>query len=473
MGCGRHHVHAAQWHAALQGRNRQLGAPGGKTRCWFSRAIVRLTVLVVTRWLALPASKAAVCRFCSIAWRPNAVSVSQACVLCPATATILLLCLRVYPAVLHQVRVARFTMEGPRWEKVSPAAKVGVMAGAWSRPRSIELVAREYARVTFFGFAVFRCVLLCVHLRWETEYAGFAICGACRPPQDFVSKLLVKKPEKRLTAEQALQHPWLATVEHDVSTQKLDPTVLASLRRFSSHSSLKVWCLGVCVVVCVSVRLLALAWFPRLGFVFGTCCTAPSPRSAAFVLAALCGYRHLCFVPQRVALETIAFSMSAAQIKKMREAFITMDKVWKGPPPSPPERARQLLCADSRLRFPTGIRLEGDGSPLVWCDVRALLPQDRTGFVNTSEFVEVLAHEGVPVDEATEIFRHADRDKVMFCVVFLCSGAALGLSCTSPPHPLRTAPPTRRFFFAVAAFVDCTFRLLARSAPDPRCRRSG
>jgi hypothetical protein len=30
---------------------------------------------------------------------------------------------------------------------------------------------------------------------------------------------------------------------------------------------------------------------------------------------------------QRVALETIAFSMNATQIKKMREAFLRMDKV--------------------------------------------------------------------------------------------------------------------------------------------------
>jgi hypothetical protein len=39
-------------------------------------------------------------------------------------------------------------------------------------------------------------------------------------------------------------------------------------------------------------------------------------------------------------------------------------------------------------------------------------PQDRSGFVSTDEFVEVLTQEGVPVDEAIEIFRHVDRDKV-------------------------------------------------------------
>jgi hypothetical protein len=37
--------------------------------------------------------------------------------------------------------------------------------------------------------------------------------------------------------------------------------------------------------------------------------------------------------------------------------------------------------------------------------------QDRTGFVNTGEFVDVLVQEGLSVDEATEIFKHADRDK--------------------------------------------------------------
>ena len=36
--------------------------------------------------------------------------------------------------------------------------------------------------------------------------------------------------------------------------------------------------------------------------------------------------------------------------------------------------------------------------------------QDRTGFVTTAEFVDILTQEGLSVTEAKEIFRHADRD---------------------------------------------------------------
>ena len=79
-----------------------------------------------------------------------------------------------------QVRVSKYTMEGPRWEHISSLAK------------------------------------------------------------DFISKTLVRKPKDRLTADQALHHPWLAASEEAVSAAKLDSSVLASLRRFSSHSTLKV-----------------------------------------------------------------------------------------------------------------------------------------------------------------------------------------------------------------------------------------
>ncbi len=65
---------------------------------------------------------------------------------------------------------------------------------------------------------------------------------------------------------------------------------------------------------------------------------------------------------QRVALETIAFSMNATQIQNMRRAFVKMDK-------------------------------------------------DRSGFVTTAEFVSILTQEGLTETEAKEIFRHADRDQ--------------------------------------------------------------
>ena len=101
-----------------------------------------------------------------------------------------------------QVRVSKYTMEGPRWEHISSLAK------------------------------------------------------------DFISKTLVRKPKDRLTADQALHHPWLAASEEAVSAAKLDSSVLASLRRFSSHSTLKVC--GRRVLEWRGRRL-GLSWFGKHG----------------------------------------------------------------------------------------------------------------------------------------------------------------------------------------------------------------
>ncbi|CAE7445984.1 CPK2 [Symbiodinium microadriaticum] len=57
--------------------------------------------------------------------------------------------------------------------------------------------------------------------------------------RDFVQKLLVVNPAQRMTAETALQHPWLTKTFADVAEPKLDPSVLVSLQQYSSKSKMQ------------------------------------------------------------------------------------------------------------------------------------------------------------------------------------------------------------------------------------------
>lgn len=56
--------------------------------------------------------------------------------------------------------------------------------------------------------------------------------------QDFVKKLLVKDPHMRLTAAQALSHPWVKE-GGDASDMPLDISVLSNMREFVKYSRLK------------------------------------------------------------------------------------------------------------------------------------------------------------------------------------------------------------------------------------------
>ncbi|KAL1566619.1 Calcium-dependent protein kinase 18 [Salvia divinorum] len=56
--------------------------------------------------------------------------------------------------------------------------------------------------------------------------------------KDFVRKLLVKDPHARLTAAQALSHPWVRE-GGEASDMPLDISVLANMRRFVTYSRLK------------------------------------------------------------------------------------------------------------------------------------------------------------------------------------------------------------------------------------------
>jgi calcium-dependent protein kinase len=84
--------------------------------------------------------------------------------------------------------------------------------------------------------------------------------------KDFIRHLLVYNPAKRMTAEQALKHPWLHSAKHEAGGRALDPEILTTLRDFS--------------------------------------------RMTAF---------------KRAAMEAIAFSMSAQSVSHLRDAFTRLD----------------------------------------------------------------------------------------------------------------------------------------------------
>jgi len=81
--------------------------------------------------------------------------------------------------VLHAVKKGKFSLSGPRWENISSEGK------------------------------------------------------------DFVRRLLVYNPAKRMTAEDALNHPWLHRAKSDTESAPLDPEIIVTLREFSKLSAFK------------------------------------------------------------------------------------------------------------------------------------------------------------------------------------------------------------------------------------------
>ena len=59
------------------------------------------------------------------------------------------------------------------------------------------------------------------------------------PAKDFVRGLLTVDPEKRLTAEAALDHPWVKAEELNSPSFELDEEVFQNLKNFSSFPELK------------------------------------------------------------------------------------------------------------------------------------------------------------------------------------------------------------------------------------------
>lgn len=54
-----------------------------------------------------------------------------------------------------------------------------------------------------------------------------------------IKNLLVVDPSKRLSAKEALQHPWFKKFENEATNTKIDPIVLSSLKEFQGKSKLK------------------------------------------------------------------------------------------------------------------------------------------------------------------------------------------------------------------------------------------
>jgi len=57
--------------------------------------------------------------------------------------------------------------------------------------------------------------------------------------KDFIAKLLVRDPNIRYTAEQALQHPWLTHANDDTPVDNLAPGYLERLRIFNLKRRLR------------------------------------------------------------------------------------------------------------------------------------------------------------------------------------------------------------------------------------------
>lgn len=65
---------------------------------------------------------------------------------------------------------------------------------------------------------------------------------ACSPEViDLIKKLLIVDPNDRLSAEEALKHPWfkLFDQKNDEDSTKIDPVVVQSLKEFEGTSKLK------------------------------------------------------------------------------------------------------------------------------------------------------------------------------------------------------------------------------------------
>ncbi|CDJ58125.1 CAM kinase, CDPK family, putative [Eimeria maxima] len=62
--------------------------------------------------------------------------------------------------------------------------------------------------------------------------------------KDFISSLLRRNPEDRLTAAAALEHPWLAVEDGSIQRQTIDIEVLKSMRRFAACTAIQRAALG-------------------------------------------------------------------------------------------------------------------------------------------------------------------------------------------------------------------------------------
>jgi calcium-dependent protein kinase len=72
----------------------------------------------------------------------------------------------------------------------------------------------------------------------EFDFEGDEWEDVSQDAKDLIKKLICK-PERRLTAEEALQHHWIKTMAKNSKGEKLDKLNLDSLKRFQYHKKLK------------------------------------------------------------------------------------------------------------------------------------------------------------------------------------------------------------------------------------------
>lgn len=72
----------------------------------------------------------------------------------------------------------------------------------------------------------------------EFDFDGEEWDDVSNDAKDLIKKLICK-PERRYTAEEALQHKWIKTMAKSVKTEKLGKRSLEALKKFQYHKKLK------------------------------------------------------------------------------------------------------------------------------------------------------------------------------------------------------------------------------------------
>ena len=83
--------------------------------------------------------------------------------------------------------------------------------------------------------AVFEKIKLC---EWEFKGRAFEkITDECK---DLISQLILHDPKKRITGQQAINHPWFKVIGQKTEEQiDVDPEVMARIIEFKGQSTLK------------------------------------------------------------------------------------------------------------------------------------------------------------------------------------------------------------------------------------------
>jgi calcium-dependent protein kinase len=146
--------------------------------------------------------------------------------------------------------------------RMDDGLSAGVMTTRVGTPYYIapEVLGRHYDKsCDLWSIGVITYILLCGYPPFygDTDPEIFASVRAGRydfdspewtyvsnEAKDFISNLLLLKPSQRLTAEEALRHPWLSGAAPTTDIP-LNSNIFTSLKRFTGHNKLKKAALGV------------------------------------------------------------------------------------------------------------------------------------------------------------------------------------------------------------------------------------